>query len=25
VCARREGEEVRDFVVAQWTRVHRGL
>jgi hypothetical protein len=25
VCARREGEEVRDFVVAEWTRVHRGL
>jgi hypothetical protein len=25
VCARSEGEEVRDFVVAEWTRVHRGL
>jgi len=24
VCARAEGEKVRDFVVAQWTRVHRG-
>jgi len=25
VCARAEGEEVRDFVEAQWTRVHRGF
>ncbi|WP_313675083.1 GNAT family N-acetyltransferase [Mycolicibacterium sp.] len=24
VCARAEGEQVRDFVIAQWTRVHRG-
>ena len=24
VCARAEGEEVRDFVIAEWTRVHRG-
>jgi hypothetical protein len=24
VCARPEGEEVRDFVVAEWVRVHRG-
>jgi anti-sigma regulatory factor (Ser/Thr protein kinase) len=24
VCARAEGEGVRDFVVAEWTRVHRG-
>lgn len=24
VCARAEGEAVRDFVVEEWTRVHRG-
>jgi len=24
VCARAEGEQVRDFVIAEWTRVHRG-
>ena len=24
VCARAEGEQVRDFVVAQWIRVHQG-
>jgi hypothetical protein len=24
VCARAEGEEVRDFVVGEWTRVHQG-
>ena len=24
VCARPEGEEVRDFVVSEWVRVHRG-
>lgn len=24
VCARAEGEAVRDFVIDQWTRVHRG-
>jgi len=24
VCSRDEGEEVRDFVLAEWTRVHRG-
>ena len=24
VCARAEGEQVRDFVEAEWTRVHRG-
>ena len=24
VCARPEGEAVRDFVVSEWTRVHRG-
>ena len=24
VCARAEGEAVRDFVIAEWTRVHRG-
>ena len=24
VCARPEGEEVRDFVINEWTRIHRG-
>lgn len=24
VCARAQGEQVRDFVIGQWTRVHRG-